>query len=138
MAKVARISISLEGELLGQLDRAAVEDGYPTRSEAVKAFIRGALVEKEWKDGGKVAGAVVSVYDHHRRNLVGRLVGIQHDFGDVIISTQHVHLDHHNCLEIAVVRGDVRRIRRLVAGLRSIKGIKHSALVATTTGSGIA
>ena len=133
MAGVARISISLEEKLLERFDRLVADEGYPTRSEAVKALIREALVHKEWVKGREVAGAVTLVYDHHRRSLVNRMLDIQHEFGGVIVATQHVHLDHHNCLEVATVRGRVGRIRELVSALKSVKGIKHCALVMTTT-----
>jgi CopG family nickel-responsive transcriptional regulator len=134
MSELARVSISLEEPLLKRFDRLVRDEGYPTRSEAVKALIREALVEKEWVRGREVAGAVTLVYDHHKRALVHGVMDVQHDFGDVVVATQHVHLDHHNCLEIVTVRGRVKRIQALVAALKAVKGIKHSALVMTSTG----
>jgi len=135
MADHARISISLEKSLLKQLDRAVVRDGYPTRSEAVKTLIRRGLVRKEWAaKTAEVAGAVTVVYDHHKKELLSGLMDVQHDFGEVVISTQHIHLDHHNCLEIVVVKGAVGRIQKFVSKLKSLKGVKHNELVMTTTG----
>ena len=138
MAKLARISISLDDELLERFDGLIAEEGYPTRSEAVKGLIRERLVRKEWATGAEVAGAVVVVYDHHRQSLVAKLMDIQHDSGGAIISTQHIHLDHDNCLEVIVVRGEAAVIRRLFTMVKSVKGIKHSELVMTTTGSALA
>ena len=96
--------------------------------------MRRRAVEKEWAAGKEVAGAVGLVYDHHRRALVSRLMDIQHDFGHLIVSTQHIHLDHDNCLELVVVRGKAGEIRKLVSRLKSVKGLKHQALMTTTTG----
>jgi len=138
MTRLTRISISLEEDLQRRFDRLAAAEGYPTRSEALKALIREHLVRKEWTRGGIVAGAVTLVYDHHARELVSRLLDVQHDFVDVIVSNQHVHLDHHNCLEIVVVRGRTGRIQRLVSALKSVKGLKHHGLVMTTAGKNIA
>lgn len=137
MSDLARFSISLQAALLKRFDRLAKDEGYPTRSEAVKALIRRALTEKEWAAGREVAGAIALVYDHHGRRLMGRLVDVQHDFGGVVVAAQHVHLDHHNCLEIIVVRGPVEEIRQLVAKLKSVKGVKDCQLMTTTTGKGI-
>jgi len=135
MAGLARISMSLDAALLEQFDRLAARQGYPTRSEAVKALIRGALVERQWQEGREVAGAVALVYDHHRGGAVRKLMDVQHDFGALIVSAQHVHLDDHNCLELVVVRGRAARIRELLSRLRSVKGVKHSELVMATAGA---
>lgn len=137
MAGLKRISISLEESLLTRFDKQADRLGYPTRSEAIKALMRQNLVEQEWIENREVTGAISIVYDHHRRGLANKVMDVQHDFGSVIVSTLHVHLDHDHCLEIVVVKGKAGKIRNLNTALRSIKGIKHNALVMTGTGSGL-
>ena len=84
-----------------------------------------------------MSGAVTLVYDHHRRGLANRLVDVQHDFQEIVVSVQHVHLDHHNCLEVIVVRGAAGKIQDLLGKLKAVKGIKHSALVTMTTGKDV-
>jgi len=130
----ARFSVSVEGELLKQFDRTTRREGFATRSEAIMDCMRRRAVEKQWAAGAEVAGAIGLVYDHHRRALVGRLMDIQHDFGGVIICTQHIHLDHDNCLELVVVKGRAEKIRALVERFKSVKGLKHHELMMTTTG----
>jgi CopG family nickel-responsive transcriptional regulator len=137
MPKVARITISVEEALLRQFESLVAGGGYPTRSEAVKTLMRKALVDQEWQKGKDVAGAVAVVYDHHRGAIVKKLVNAQHDFGRLIVCTQHVHLDHDNCMEVIIVRGSSSRIRDLLARLKAIKGIKHSTLMMATTGGGV-
>ena len=137
MSGLARFSVSVEEGLLRAFDAFVARGGYPTRSEAVKHLIRNALVEKEWKTKGNVAGAIIVVYDHHKRDIVRKLLNVQHGYGDAIVSTQHVHLDHDNCLEMVTVKGKAQRIRKLVTAIRSLKGIKHSNLLMTTTGGGL-
>jgi len=137
VSELTRFSVSIEKGILDAFDAMVAREGYPTRSEAVKALIRDELIEKEWESSGIVAGALVLVYDHHKHDLVHRLMHIQHDHGDAIISSQHVHLDHDNCLEVITVKGKTRDIQELVAGVKSIKGIKHSSLVMTTAGEGV-
>lgn len=135
MKQLARIGVSLEGELLKSFDKWVFEEGYPTRSEAIEGLINSALVKKQWqKPRTYVAGAIIFVYDHHRRQLVNKMLNIQHNFDKIIISSQHIHLDHNNCLEIIAVKGLVREILGLATDIKSVKGIKHSDLIMTTAG----
>ena len=134
MAGIARISVSLEENLLDRFDSFIRQEGYPTRSEAVKALIRTALLEKRWEAGDRVAGSITIMYDHHRRNLVNRLIEIQHDVGDVVLASQHIHLDHANCLEVLVVQGTADQIRSLTTKLKSVKGVKHFEFSVTASG----
>ena len=133
MGGVVRFSISVEPELLSSFDSLVEREGHSTRSEAVKHLMRGALVEEAWNSGGQVAGALVLVYDHHRRDLVQRLMEVQHDYGETVISTQHVHLDHCNCMEVITLRGEADRLCDLVSAVRGVKGLKHCSLVTTAT-----
>ena len=134
MSDVVRISMSLERSLLERFDQQLRDEGYPTRSEAIKALMRRSLTEKAWTKDAMVAGSITLVYDHHRSGIVKQLMDIQHDFGTLIVSTQHVHLDHNHCLEIIVVKGKASRIRDLLTMLKSTKGVKHNSLVMTAIG----
>lgn len=137
MAKLVRFGVSLETELLKKFDGLVRKRGYASRSDAFRDLIRRELVEERWQEGGEIAGAITIVYDHHRRELVNRLLTVQHDFGDLIISSQHVHLDHHSCLEIIAIKGAPAEARKLADGLRSIKGVKHGTLSMSTTGESL-
>ena len=131
---LTRFSISIDEELMDQFDAKIRQDRCPTRSKAVGDLIRSSLVQTEWQEGDEVAGAIVLVYDHHTRDVVSRLTDVQHDCHRAIISTQHIHLDHDNCLEIVAVKGTSREIATLVKRLKAVKGLKHVSLAAGTTG----
>jgi len=131
---VSRVTVSLEPELLAQFAEHIAARGYPTRSEAVKSLVRSALVQEEWQTGRDVAGAIVMVYDHHRGGIVKKLTDIQHDFGEPIVCSQHVHLDHHHCMEVLAVRGRADVVRQAADRLLAAKGVQHGALTVTTTG----
>ncbi|MFH0940966.1 MAG: nickel-responsive transcriptional regulator NikR [Candidatus Omnitrophota bacterium] len=137
MAKISRFGVSLEKELLEKFDRHIKEKSYSCRSEAFRDLIRQELVEKQWQSGQEVAGAITLIYDHHKRELVNKLMDIQHEFGGTIISSQHVHLDHQNCLEIIAVRGSAKEAQKLADSLKSVKGVKHGTLSMSTTGKDI-
>jgi len=131
---LTRLSISMDDALVRRFDARIKADRCPTRSKAIGDLIRASLVQNEWRKGDEVAGALVLVYDHHKRDIVSRLTDVQHDCHDAIISTQHIHLDHDNCLEIIAVRGRPRAIDLIVKRLKAVKGLKHASLAATTTG----
>jgi CopG family nickel-responsive transcriptional regulator len=131
---LTRFSISLDSGLVRQFDAKIRADRCPTRSKAVGDLIRACLVQKEWQAGDEVAGAIVMVYDHHKRDIVKTLTEVQHDCHDAIISTQHIHLDHDNCLEIVAVRGKPGDVEGIVKRLKAVKGLKHVSLAAGTTG----
>jgi len=138
VSDLVRISMSLENSLLENFDEYVENQGYPTRSEAIKALMRQSLSEQAWTQNQLVAGSVTLVYDHHRQGIVKRLMDVQHDFGAVIVSTQHVHLDHHHCLEIIVVKGKASLIRELVGVFKSMKGVKHNSPVMVSVGKSLA
>jgi len=121
MSDIIRFGVSLEKELLEKFDILIKEKKYPNRSEAIRDLIRENLVKREWIEGKEVAGAITLVFDHHRRELVNNLTDVQHDFHQLIISSQHIHLDHDNCLEIIVVRGKPTEVRELADKLRATK-----------------
>ena len=134
---LVRFGVSIENELLKKFDYFIKAKQYTNRSEAVRDLIRQELVQKQWQSGGQVVGAVTLIYDHHKRELVNKLMDIQHDFGSLIIAAQHVHLDHHHCLEIIAVKGEAQKVQRLADSLRAVKGVKHGALSMSTTGAGV-
>ncbi len=138
MSQLVRFGVSLEKELLEKFDRRIGEKHYPNRSEAFRDLIREDLVKREWVEGKDVAGAITLVYDHHRRELVNKLIDIQHDFHGLIVSSQHIHMDESNCLEIIAVKGNPKRIEELAYKMKSTKGVKHGSLVMASTGKGLA
>jgi len=137
MSDIIRFGVSLEKELLEKFDKLIKEKKYSNRSQAIRDLIRENLVKKEWIEGKEVAGAITLVFDHHKRELMNTLTDIQHDFYQLIISSQHIHLDHDNCLEIIVVRGKPREVKKLADKLRATKGVKYGSLSIATTGKGL-
>jgi CopG family nickel-responsive transcriptional regulator len=132
---VDRFSVSLPPMLLEQLDEMTREKGYVNRSQAIADMIRAHLVEHRQKYAkGEIAGTITLVYDHHKQHVQETLTDIQHDHFEVIVSTVHVHLDHHNCLEVLLVRGQAGLIKKIADELIAAKGVKHGKLTVTTTG----
>ncbi len=137
MSELSRFGVSLEKGLLDRFDQVIQKRNYTNRSEAIRDLIRQELVKKQWQKGREIAGAVIFIYDHHKRELLNKVTDVQHDFQKVIISTQHIHLDHNNCLEIVALRGNPKDAQRLTNSIKSIKGVRHAALSMSTTGKGI-
>ena len=137
MPELTRFGVSLEKKLLDKFDVLIRERKCTNRSEALRDLIREELVKKRWEEDTEIAGAITFVYDHHKRELLNRIIDIQHNFQDIIVSTQHIHLDHGNCLEIVAVRGNARKVERVADMLRSVKGVRYSTLSMSSIGKDI-
>ncbi|WP_010479802.1 nickel-responsive transcriptional regulator NikR [Thermococcus zilligii] len=132
---VVRFGVSVPEELLEKFDRIIGEKGYVNRSEAIRDMMRDFIVRHEWEQGdAEVAGTITMLYNHDEADVVRELLDLQHDYLEEIISSIHVHMDEHNCLEVVIVKGKAGRIKEIADRLLSLKGVKHGKLVMTGTG----
>ncbi len=131
-----RVGISLPENLLNKFDEIILQRGYSSRSEGVRDAIRSYIVNFEWMSDvqGERVGVITIVYSHSQRGLEDNLTEIQHDFGGLIQSSLHVHLDHDNCLEVVVLRGEGQEVRKAAERMMSLKGVKHVKLTTTSLG----
>ena len=135
MTDLERFGVSMEGDLLKKFDKDLGRKGYKTRSEAIRDLVRKQLVEEEWEDPHReVVGTVTLVYPHHEHRLADTLADLQHRYHEAIVSSTHVHLDEDNCLEVVIVRGRSKRVRKIADALLSTRGVKHGGLIASTGG----
>lgn len=135
MSELSRFGVSIENNLLTKFDRLISERGYVNRSEAIRDLIRKELVQQQISENkGQAVGTVTIVFNHHESEVTEQLTSIQHEFMKQIVSSVHVHLDHHNCLEVIIVRGPAIDIRKIADRMISLKGVKHGNLSMTTTG----
>jgi CopG family nickel-responsive transcriptional regulator len=122
-----RLTISLESELAESFDRLVDQQGYASRSEAVRDLIRGWISQHALRreTAHHCIAQIGYVYNHHDRSLAERLAAIQHDEHHLTISTMHTHLNHEECFEVAFVRGATAEVRRLADRLIAEKGVRH-------------
>lgn len=136
MGDLVRFGVAMDDALLERFDALVARRGQAAnRSEALRDLVRDALVDAEWEGSDEeIVGTVTMVFDHHANDLSEKLDGLQHAHHEQIVSTLHVHLDAHNCLEVLVIRGTSAQVRLIADGLLGTKGVKHGKLVTTTTG----
>lgn len=129
--EINRIGVSLPKNLLEKFDRIITSRGYASRSDAIRDAIRNYLIEYEWleKEGGEIVGVINVMYNHHHRGTSDSIISLQHEYGDEIISTMHIHLNEDNCLEMVIVKGKMEAIKRLVDRITTTKGIDNVKLV---------
>jgi CopG family nickel-responsive transcriptional regulator len=137
VADLVRTGLSLERDLLQRFDESIARRSYQNRSEAVRDLIREYLVSEEGDKNEIIVGTLTMVYDHHRPNLTERLVEIQHQAHTQVLAATHVHLDHHNCLEVVMMKGRSSDLRKIADEILSLRGVKHGKLVITTTGKNL-
>jgi CopG family nickel-responsive transcriptional regulator len=133
---VDRVGVSLERELLAKFDDMIRVKGYTNRSEAIRDLIRKSIIESEIQTGkGNVIGALTIIYDHDVGDVTNRLLHIQHHYQSDISTTTHIHVDEHLCLEVLIVRGNVKDVKKLADSIKAVKGVKHGELVVTKVSS---
>ncbi len=139
MSQVTRFGVSLEENLLAQFDRIIARKGYTNRSEALRDLIRESLVREQWELGTEEAvGTLTLVYSHDVHELADKLTDLQHAHYRTIVSTLHVHLDPHHCLEVLVLRGKAKELKAIADRLIGTRGVKHGTFSATTEGRALA
>jgi len=135
MSSIKRFGVSINEKLLESFDKLIEKEKYINRSDAIRDLIREKLIMSSWSDEEKdVVGTITIIYDHHSTNISENLVHIQHDDYKSIISTTHVHLDEHNCLEVLIVNGKSNKIKKIAENLIRAKGVKHGKLTMTARG----
>jgi len=137
MSKIVRFGVSIEEELLDGFDALIEKKGYANRSEALRNLIRGVLLEEDIREQpeAEVVGTLTLVYDHDHGDLANRLVDLQHQHHERIISTLHVHIDEHSCLEVLIVRGRNREVHQISDSLIGTRGVQHGKLIISTAAS---
>ena len=125
MEQVERIGVSLEKQLLNEFDVLRKKKGYSNRSEAFRDMIRDQLSRQQVADPDSEVLATISlIYDHHSTKLNEKLLGLQHSHVLKTISSMHIHLDRHDCLEVIVLKGQAGEVERIAENMISLKGVK--------------
>jgi CopG family nickel-responsive transcriptional regulator len=133
MEKITRFGVSIEPDLLEKFDRMMKKKGYTNRSEAIRDLIRANIIQKQnEKPKHKGFGTLMILYNHHSGPLTERLLELQHEHHQHILTTTHIHVDHDNCLEVLILQGKTGDIQTLADNIKALKGIKHGELVLTS------
>ncbi len=131
---IVRFGVSIEERLLGKFDSLITEKGYVNRSEAIRDLIRDMLVAQQIEDPeAESFGTLTMVYNHHHGDISDKLNHVQHDYFGNIISTTHIHLDAHNCLEVLILKGKAGQLKTIADMILSIKNVKHGKFVIAST-----
>ena len=137
MSKLSRTGVSLEDDLLREFDRLTEKRGYANRSEAFRDLIREALLTETIESNEPVVGTLTLVYDHHVPNLAQKLTQVQHTAGTMVLAATHVHLDHHYCLEVIIMKGRGKEIQAVADGMLALRGVELGKLVLTNSGASL-
>ncbi len=130
MTELVRFGVAMEKALLERFDAIVERKGYENRSEALRDLVRRELDQETWREGKPAVATITLIYDHHVRELTERLTEIQHDYGELIVSALHIHLDHHHCMEVIAVRGPARKLKALAERLTNAKGVVSGQVAA--------
>lgn len=137
MSDLVRLSFSIESALMERFDELVRLSGTENRSEFIRDMIRERLVQDAWKKDEEVLGTLTLLFDHHVKGLTERLVAMQHEHDAQALASTHVHLDHHLCSEMILIRGRAGEVRDLAEKIRRLKGVLHAGLTLSSTGAGL-
>lgn len=137
MGELSRTGISLEQDLLARFDKLIAKRGYKNRSEALRDMIREALLSQTVDSNKPVVGTLTLVYDHHVPNLSQKLTEMQHHGGTMVLAATHVHLDHHYCLEVIIMKGRSKDIQEMADKMLATRGVELGKLVLTNSGAAL-
>lgn len=133
MDNTKRFGVSVPPDLLEEFDKKIEEKMYTNRSEAIRDLIREFLVEEKWeKSDEEVYGSLTLIFDHEKKGISDKLTELQHQDHAHIVSTMHIHLDEHNCMETMAIKGKPQDIKQIADRLKSTKGVKHGKLMMTS------
>lgn len=124
-----RFGVSLDEELVDSLDRFVLDNGFASRSQAIRFIVEKNIAEKKWQCNHIVAGTIIVMYDQAKKNIPQRIDGIQQHYQDVILSSAQYYLNQNFCLHIVTVKGEAHRLTELSDKLIAIRDIKHGKLV---------
>jgi CopG family nickel-responsive transcriptional regulator len=126
-----RVTVTLDDDLMAELDRIITSKGYQNRSEAIRDLARAGIREAvvQAADSKTCVAALVYVYDHAARELSKRLTQAFHDHHDLSVATMHVHLDHEDCMEIAIMKGETKEVQHVAEHVIAERGVRHGRLI---------
>jgi CopG family nickel-responsive transcriptional regulator len=129
-----RITITVDEDLLKQIDTLSEQRGYRNRSEIFRDMARDALAREalgsaeQANNDQPCFGTLTYVYDHGIRDLPIRLTDNHHSHHALSIATTHVHVNHDNCLEVSILSGTAGDLRKFADSVTSQRGVRYGKL----------
>lgn len=130
-----RVTITVDDELMDELDRIIEARGYQNRSEAIRDLARAGIRQaaETIDTQGDCVAAVVYVYDHTARQLSRRLADTFHEHHELSLASMHAHLDHENCMEVTILRGRSDQVQHFAEHVIAERGVRHGRIVLVPT-----
>ncbi len=122
------VSISLNDEILTELDKLQKSMGFSGRSEAIRAGIRSFVADEKQKSelNGHVHALLLVVHNDEFDHIVS---GIKHNFEDLISTHLHSKIEGEKCMELFVISGDAERISTITKDFQTNKKMDTVNLV---------
>lgn len=123
------VSISLNPEILSELDKLQKSMGFSGRSEAIRAGIRTFVSEEKQKSEleGNIHAILLVVHNDEFDHIVS---GIKHNFEDLITTHLHSKIEGEKCMELFVMDGDAKRVSTITKDFQVNKNMDTVKLVA--------
>ncbi|QCE33091.1 nickel-responsive transcriptional regulator NikR [Acetobacteraceae bacterium] len=126
-----RITITIDDDLMAELDEMIQRRGYQNRSEALRDLARSGLQQAALKDGDvleECVGVLSYTYNHEAREISKKLTESHHENHDISIASLHVHLNHNRCLEVSILKGKTKEVCHLADHVKAERHVTHGNL----------
>jgi len=122
------VSISLNDEILSEIDKLQTTMGFSGRSEAIRAGIRSFVSEEKQKSdlSGNIHAILLVVHNDEFDHVVS---GITHNFEDLITTHLHSKIDREKCMELFVIDGDGENVTTMTKDFQINKNMDTVKLV---------
>jgi CopG family transcriptional regulator, nickel-responsive regulator len=126
-----RLTITIDDDLLAEVDGFMAHRGYANRSETFRDLLRSGLNEAGAETAGNrhCVATLSYIYDHAARELPKRLTRDFHEHHDLAEATLHVHIDRESCLEVTVLRGRRADVKAFADHVIAERGVRHGHVV---------
>jgi CopG family transcriptional regulator, nickel-responsive regulator len=123
------VSVSLNSDILTEIDKLQKVLGFSGRSEIVRAGIRNLLAEEKDRQNlsGDLFAVLLAIHDEKSDDQVTEM---RHDYDKLITTHIHNKIDRDRCLEIFLLKGEAEEIKDMTKKFQSNKKMDHAKLIA--------
>jgi len=122
------VSISINDDLLGEMEVLKKELGYTGKSELVRAAIRTLIAEKRERENlvGQVSSILIASHNEEAEEVV---TGLKHRYERCVNTHLHSKQESGKCLELFILKGEASDVKRMLNEFQKNRKIDYAKLV---------
>lgn len=124
------VSISLNAEILSEIDKLQKSMGFSGRSEIIRAGIRNLIAEEKQRSNlsGLIHAILMIIHDEESEQIV---TGIKHNHEELIGTHLHSKIEGNKCMELFLLHGEAGKVDGMTKDFKTNRKMDHVKLVIT-------